>query len=127
MSHSPYRVIDSPSSNTTTRRLSATANHPLLQARPLTFSLNSNSATSLQVASSHTTTLFGGYNGLLPPPIKNSREAVCSGITADSVPPVNSRTLLVFVWFKALQAHPVSAAVSVAMSDKQRTQQGSRK
>ena len=90
VSHSPYRTTVSPTWNTTTRRRSATASQPRLHASPLTFSLNSNSATSCASASSQRMTLFGGYRGLLPPPTRNRSEDVCNGTTKDSVPPVIS-------------------------------------
>ena len=90
VSHSPNRLTDSSSLNTTTRLRRATANQPRLQARPRTFSRNSNSATSFPSVSSHITTLLGGYNGLLPPPTRKSMEDVWSGITADRVPPGSS-------------------------------------
>ena len=60
VSHSPYRSTVSPTWNTTTRLRNATASHPRRQASPLTFSLNSSSATSCAMASSHSMTLFGG-------------------------------------------------------------------
>ena len=90
VSHSPNRLTDSPSLNTTTLLRRATANQPRLQARPRTFSRNSNSATSLPSASSHSTTLLGGYNGLRPPPTRKSIEDVWRGITVDRVPPGSS-------------------------------------
>ena len=90
VSHSPNRLTDSPNLNTTTLLRRATANQPRLQARPRTFSRNSNSATSFPNASSHNTTLLGGYNGLRPPPTRKSMEDVWRGITADRVPPGSS-------------------------------------
>lgn len=90
VSHSPNRTTLSPTWNTTIRLRSATASHPRRHVRPLTFSLNSSSATSWPSASSHRITLFGGYLGLLPPPTRKSKEDVWSGTTAESVPPVIS-------------------------------------
>ena len=90
VSHSPNRLTDSPSLNTTTLLRRATANQPRLQARPRTFSRNSNSATSFPSISSQSTTLLGGYSGLRPPPTRKSMEEVWRGITAERVPPGSS-------------------------------------
>lgn len=90
VSHSACRFIRSPISKTTTLRRNATASHPRRQARPRTLSLNSSSATSLPMASSHRITLFGGYSGLRPPPRRNNRDDVCNGMTEARVPPESS-------------------------------------
>ena len=90
VSYSALLAIVSCTSKTTTLRRRATASQPRLQAIPRTRSLNSSSATSTPAASSHRTTLFGGYSGLRPPPRRKSRDDVWQGTTVANVPPVNS-------------------------------------
>jgi hypothetical protein len=90
VSHSPYLFTLSPISKTTTRLRSATASQPRRQASPLTFSLNSSSATSFPRASFQNMTLLGGYRGSLPPPTKNKSDEQCIGTTEDSMPPLTS-------------------------------------
>lgn len=91
VSHSLYLVIDVSSLYTTTLRRNATASQPLLHANPRTRSLNSSSATSFPCASSQTTTLFGGYRGLRPPPTRKMRDDVWKGTANASVPSAISR------------------------------------
>lgn len=93
VSHSLYLVTCSATVNTTTRRRNDTASHPRLHAMPRTLSRNSNSATSLPMASSHKMTLLGGYKGLGPPPTKNRRDDVWHGTTNCNVPPESSNII----------------------------------
>src|SRR6266566_6544004 len=90
VSHSPYLFTLSPISKTTTRLRSATASQPRRHASPLTFSLNSSSATSFPRDSFQNITLLGGYRGSLPPPTKNNSDEQCIGTTEDNTPPLTS-------------------------------------
>lgn len=125
VSHSPYLVTCCPTSNTTTRRRRATASHPRLQTMPLTLSLNSSSATSQPRASSHKITLFGGYNGLRPPPRRKRMFDVCNGTTAESVPPVSSKSCVSVKRRQKLErkgTDRVSEVALVVMHDKRQIQ-----
>lgn len=93
VSHSLYLVTCSATVNTTTRRRNDTASHPRRHAMPRTLSRNSNSATSLPMASSHKMTLLGGYKGLGPPPTKKRRDDVWHGTTNCNVPPESSNII----------------------------------